>query len=727
MSHVIEEELPKIKITKKQINKYLRRHDLANNQENRKRARIAIRRRLNNKKEPQGKHVTIQESAPDWQIIYGTQRVGGVITFAKTKEVFNGGLNKWESHLMLVVTIAAHQINAVRKVYFDDVEVTFPTNPPNGWSSAPWVGSDNDPKVFIQTNLGTTSQAALSQLVTDSDGDWTSNHRQINCAHVYLKLKYNEHLFPNGMPDISFLVEGKVLASFNPPNYPSQFSDNAVHCLYDFLTDRQIGPNRSIQGIGINVTLAEDPFLDDPTIEEGLLVCDELVPLANGGTEKRYTCNGTFLASESHSSIIEQMLSSFGGYIVDFGTYAYWMAIVAPKYRTPTVTITEDDLLSEVMISTVESLQEYFGIITGTYISKDKNYEETDFPPYYFTTGYNDKDDISLPCTVSGTMAQRLAKLEAYRRKFSLTARMTVRFNFYKLSAGDNVMVTLDRLNWAAKVFEVQSIQIVIQEDQNGVVYPAIELELKENSSVVYDWNISEEVGITSLPNLNFPVPGVTSGTSPSGLTATSGNSTHITQADGTIVYRALLTWSAPSDGQVIAGGEIQVEFKKTSESVYTIAPSVPGSQTNTYVYNVEVGQNYDFRVRGKQAGGLTGNYVNTQHIIQPATSTPPSVTNFVGVVNGGSIEFTWDPVYISNLAFYRIKKSTGGASWSTSVLLGEVVGQPFTTSYDVSATYKIKAVNNQGIESTVETDHVLQATITTGNPLGLLLALTKD
>jgi hypothetical protein len=44
-----------------------------------------------------------------------------------------------------------------------------------------------------------------------------------------------------------------------------------------------------------------------------VLLCDEAVPLALGGTEPRYTCNGTFDVSTKRGEVLQNLLTSCAG------------------------------------------------------------------------------------------------------------------------------------------------------------------------------------------------------------------------------------------------------------------------------------------------------------------------------------------------------------------------------------------------------------------------------
>src|SRR3546814_20337271 len=65
-------------------------------------------------------------------------------------------------------------------------------------------------------------------------------------------------------------------------------------------------------------------------------VCDEDVQLAGGGTEKRYTCNGTIDTSETPKAILAGLYGCMAGYVVRSG--GKWR-IYAGAYRTPEVEI----------------------------------------------------------------------------------------------------------------------------------------------------------------------------------------------------------------------------------------------------------------------------------------------------------------------------------------------------------------------------------------------------
>ena len=134
--------------------------------------------------------VTVRQPIAPHQILYGRSRVGGTTVFLESTQS-----NKF---LHIIVALAGHEIDAVEKVYFNDEEVTLDGN-----------GIGFGGKARVQYKLGTTGQIAFSDLVAESNGLWTNNHRLRGIACAYIRLEFDQDKFPNGVPNFSFLIRGK--------------------------------------------------------------------------------------------------------------------------------------------------------------------------------------------------------------------------------------------------------------------------------------------------------------------------------------------------------------------------------------------------------------------------------------------------------------------------------------------------------------------------------------
>lgn len=150
-----------------------------------------------------------------------------------------------------------------------------------------------------------------------SNGLWTSAHAQQGRTAVYVRLKYGGNTYAAGYPNVSFIVSGKN-DIYDPRTGGTGYTTNSALCIADFMTNQKWGFKRSYGS-----TVPTGPLIAAANI------CDESVTLANGGTEPRYTCNGSFAVSAKRGEILQNMLTSCagritfqgGGHVINPGAY----------------------------------------------------------------------------------------------------------------------------------------------------------------------------------------------------------------------------------------------------------------------------------------------------------------------------------------------------------------------------------------------------------------------
>jgi hypothetical protein len=491
-------------VTRRQVFNYLNRHHLPRTVRNvRKYAkRIAKRNAIRDeqKRYLAGKEVAVTEPSYPWQIIYGVVKVGGVITFLHT----TGPETAPNQYMHVVVTIAAHEIDNILAVYFDDFGVSFDvdltTTRPTGVVNATGIFAN---KVYMQINYGTDGQAALTQLLADcpASGSFAgldSNYRQRGHAHVYFRFKYDETLFNNGLPDITFLVRGKADVVDPRTSTEAPGAANAAMVLYDYMTNTR-------WGLGIPTSR-----IDTTRANEAIDTCEELVDLNPTGTEYRYLVNGHFGADDNPADIIQDMLAAMAGELTyTEGKWNIW----AGTARSAVVTLDEGDFLSELQIQTKTPRSDNFNTVRGTYIAFNNDYEETDFPivknDTYYVDDSNERiwEDISLPFVVSSGQAQRIAKILLEKIRQGIQVTFLAKLKAYKAEPVEWIAITNTRLGWSSKLFEVLSSNLIIDEDENGVPRFAVQMTVQETAAAIYDWNDGEETTTDLAPSTNLPPP----------------------------------------------------------------------------------------------------------------------------------------------------------------------------------------------------------------------------
>lgn len=608
-----------------------------------------------------GQTVTSRQATASHNIIYGRTRVGGTIVHMETTAESN-------EYLHLVISIAGHEIDGFEKIYFDNQEISLDSN-----------GVGYDGKVMVKYGLGSDTQTAFSDLVSVSAAGWSENHRLRGRACAYVRLQYDSDKFPNGVPNISFLVRGKKV--YDPRTGVTAWSTNAALCVNDYLTSTRYG-------LGCNYS-AE---IDNAALIAAANTCDESVALAGGGTEKKYECNGVISAGNSPQDIINSLLTSMAGKAVFSG--GKWR-ILAGAYYTPTLTFDEDDLRAGFRVQSLVSRRESFNCIKGLFSSVADNYIPTDFPPIVsdaFIAQDNGEPvykNIELPFTTSASMAQRLAKIELLKARQQITLTLPLKLHGLQANVGDIVRINNTRMGWSLKPFEVVSMQMSLGETLG------VDLELREISIDVFDWSTSEEQIYDPAPNTNLPNPFFVAAPTELAITDVSA-----VMNDGSLQPQLLVTWTPSVDKFVTsyevqwlrgAYGDITAETEWNSiivyEPKYTISSIIPTTE-------------YTIRVRAINSVGVKSAFVSIGNVSNGGDISPPSIPSSLTAVGGfRQIKLTWVNPTQTDLKTIDVYRNTVNNS-ASAIKIATTTSNAFTdTGLGISETfyYWVRAVDFSG------------------------------
>ena len=622
--------------------------------------------------EPSQSAILVSGVSPiaDHQIIYGQTKVGGVIVY---KEATDN--NKF---LHIVTALAGHECEEITTVYLNDEALTLDGN---GLVTAPskYVGL-----VRVKKFLGATDQTASADLINESAGLWTADHRLQGICYIYTRLEFAADAFPNGEPNITALVKGKKV--YNPDTDPTAWSANAALCVRDYLSS----------DYGLNSDATE---IDDTLITTAANICDESITLSGGGSESRYTTNGAISTGSKPSETIDALLRCMGGTL--WYAQGKWR-VKAAKYVTPTLVFDEDDLRGNVTIQTRHSRRDNFNIVRGTFRGAESNWQFSDFPEIKSTTfiandgGQESAMDLDMGLVSSSATAQRIAKIALYQNREQIIVQAAFGMRAFQLQVGDVITFTNSRAGFTDKPIEVMNWALVPGPD--GVLL--VNMTLRETSANVYSWSAEEsafEANNTVLAN-PFDVP-------PIGLAITS--SARVINEHLTNVIVASVTSDAPERVD-----NVEVQFKKSSDTTYTSAGI--GDLGDFEVIDVE-DADYDVRARAINTFGIKGDFVSRTNISVQGLSAPPAdVTNFSFNVSSAGIHLEWDAVPDLDLSFYRIRFSPAetGATFANATTAVDKVARPgnSVTVPARSGTYLIKAYDKSGNQSEAPATIVVRA-----------------
>jgi hypothetical protein len=690
---------PITKAENDQAFKYLSKRNLPTDK-NSLRQRVAkMRKRRDLNRYLRGKEQAGTDTNTPWQIVFGQVDIGGTITFIHT----SAPADQKDLYLHMIVTLAAHEINYIEYVYFNNIAMTWDTSltsRPTGLvlGTGTFAGL-----VKMQINYGSDGQSALSVPVGDGTDDlnpvnakWTSNHRQRGHAHVYFRFKWNETVFKDGVPDITFRVNGPYNMNDPRTDTNSPGAQNAAIVLYNYMRNTRWG-----------LGLADSDF-NATRMDQAVNDCEDSIALAGGGTENRYLINTHFGTDASPGVVIEDMLAAMHARLAYVeGKFS----LIVGKARPSTVlTITADMILSDIELVTKTPRADNFNAVRGTFVSTQNDQEESDFPAVRNSTYVTEDggtviyEDLTFSMVRSAATAQRIAKIELEATRQGILVEFTARMDAYQAEPGEWVAVTYDRFGWSSKVFEVMRSALLIEQDNQGNPYFAVRLTLQETAAGVYDWNTGNETTFDVAPNTNLPDPYSVS--DPTGLSLASGTDYLYVRQDGTVFARLYASWTASPDAFVVNGGRYEIQFKRSVDSDWQNSTSVIGSSVNTYILDVQDGQNYDVRIRAVSAMNATGSWVTvTGHTVIGKTAAPANMSVFTAVIDGFGLLFRWTKVSDLDVREYEVRYGTTAQAWADCAVLARVTADRFYQDSFLAGTYRfrIKAVDTTGNYSTTD------------------------
>ena len=514
-----------------------------------------------------------------------------------------------------------------------------------------------------------------------------------------IKLATNYTNCVAGTPISLTSVTGSTTQKFNF----TTFSDNPVLAIRDYLKD-------TIYGMQV-----EDVEINDTNFIASANTCDEVVTVTNpSGTEKRFTCNGSFQLSQSPKVIIENFLTTLGGFLIySNGEFK----IIPSSYLSPTVTLNESNLRSGISINSRVSKKELFNAVKGLYSEPANDFQPQNYP-ILTNSSFQSEDngeriyaEFDYPFTNSSRMCQRLSKIQLLKVRQQISFSASFDMGAFDLDVGDTVNITNARMGFTNKTFQVLEWGFSIDGNDGSL---QISANFKEIASAVYDFATSDYSTISSGKATNLPKS--TSVSPPTAITLTDEL---VAYNDGTVIVKLVIELTEATDNFTEL---YEIEIKQDTDANGTaLSPADSfkeigrGSRTKYEFLNVIDKATYSVRARGINIFGVNSTAITASRTIIGQIAPPSDVENFACNIIGKEAHLSFDPVPDLDLSHYRINYSpaTSNAEWQNSIVLVKKLSRP-GTSIVVPArtgTYLIKAVDKLGNVSINATQIVTQIT----------------
>ena len=684
----------------------------------------------------QGILINSQSNVDPIPVIYGRRRVGGTRVFIEV----SGSSNEY---LHLVLVLSEGPVTAIDNVYLDDVLS----------SDAKFNGL-----VTVTKHLGTPGEAADAALTADVP-KWTSACKLSNCAYLYVKLKYDRNAF-SGLPTITADVRGRTL--FDPRDGQTRYSNNPALVLRDYLSntiygrgiassaidDTSIAAAANACDVRITAPSFSDIFTVSTTTEA--LTFSQPIPIDTGDGVKvsstatlpsplvagttyyaikvtdtsyqlattlanafagvaidltsagsgqhtltqvnyaAYACDGTIDTNQTAYDNVRALLTACRGMLVFSG--GKYRLVLDVATTASSFGFTESNITGSWVISQAGKRAKYNRVTAGFYNPAKK--WQPDLAMVESTAlratdnGLILEAKIDLPFTANSYRAQNIGQLTLNQSRYGLVVKFSAFQEGLRCEVGDVVPITHSTPGWSAKLFRIMQIEI----KDNDEVY----VVAREYSASVYTQAVLSPAAVIAQSNLPdpFSVPAV------SGLTLASGTSELLRLADGSVISRIRVGWTAPTEVYA-QKGQVEIQSKATTDLGWSPVDIVAAELGVAWVSPVQDGASYNVRIRAINSIGVRGAW--SQGTVQVVGKTaPPSDVPWLRL---DGERLTWGPVTDIDLAGYRVRWQPGGSrSWSDALELhtGLLSVSPWdlvTIPYGAGQIL-IKAVDTTGNES---------------------------
>ena len=355
--------------------------------------------------------------------------------------------------------------------------------------------------------------------------------------------------------------------------------------------------------------------------------------------EPRYSCSGIIESNRTPRDNLADIMSSIGGKAV----YSEGEWKLRPAIWEPGVVVfDEGDLIGPVKIQTKSSIRQRFNAVKGQFFSLINLGVPAEYPEIV-NSFYQGEDGgkriftvLNLPFTYRPHTCQRLAKIHLERHRQAIIWQGKFKLSALISQPGDVVLITIPRMGWEGKEFEVIEWEFIGEDDDNGIPVFSVDMTLQETAAGVFAWNSGEETTYDLAPNTNLNTP--------FNLTAVTGISisfiTIITE-DGSARTDMRVCWSRHPNPSVVS---YSMEYRiADSGQVWIPGGSVNSDLQCITVHSVEPGVAYEVRVRARNAFGYDGPYGFARSDgVSGDRDAPGPVTNAMLEGTPGGYNATW-------------------------------------------------------------------------------------
>ncbi len=402
--------------------------------------------------------VAISDTGQPGYAIYGRVRVGGVNVIPP----ITGGSDG--RYLEQVLSFAVHEVDGYEDFYVDDG--AFSNSDLAAVTGASTDGQLNTSKytdkMWVRRYAGTSTQTVDFILNNRYPTVFTSAFRGRGFAYAAMSYDWGDGKVYRGIPIMTFVIRGKKCydprldvtpgASPTNPSYIAWTSNPAL-CWADY----------SMADFGGAVPSTD---IDWASVVTAADVCDALVSIPGGGSDKRYTfnCRIALPVNPDWRENAKLMVDAMLGRMV--WRDGKWF-IYAGATRTADYSVEKTDWLSIDRIKTVASREGgRWNAVSCWYVDAARNWQRLECYRHTNTT-YKSADgaeliplEIEQPGCDNEYEAQRKAEFVLRQSRNQIALSGTLGPKFRKVVTGDVLALNFAEFGWVSKLFRVRSMNL---------------------------------------------------------------------------------------------------------------------------------------------------------------------------------------------------------------------------------------------------------------------------
>lgn len=608
---------------------------------------------------------TVRQATAFRSVIYGRRRVPGIFAYLATQEDNRGVLHA-------VIVWAGHEVSEIDEIYMGNRKL---------WDSADGRKEghgDFEERVTVVNRLGTKDQSAVQELV-DEVAEWTPAHRLLGVAYTYIRLSYRATLFPQGLTNITAQIKGREV--YDPRDGSTGFSENPALCLRDYLLNDEFG-------VGLPAASVPDTYVN----ALANIADEEITGLP--GTDSRYRISASFDEGARARDVIETFLLSMNATGVWMGGQ---FIMTGGAYSSPDLDLDENDITGPIQVTTRESVRDRYNRVTGVHLREGDgpvSHGAVEYLPLS-SDAFREQDNgeeltlnYDLPWTPTAMIARRIARVQLLRSRQEVSVSATFGLRAASAIIKGGLRLSVERYGWTNKEFEVVSWEFTV--GQTGA--PGVVLQLRETSSVVWDWDADDDAEDFISDPANLP-------------DAFQVDPPQITLSDEIVFDRqeaiTILIATARTDDETTT--RFELEARKSGDTAWRpMAGSGATVQGGRFeLANVADQEAYEVRGRAFNAIGVASDYVIVSRTVVGKSTRPANVTGLRIEVLGDSALLSWKPVADLDLSHYEVRHTprTSSPAYSGATVLAQRVARPATSVLvpAMTGTYLVKAVDKIG------------------------------